>query len=91
MAVQGALARPAGGLGAGRRPRSPWSRSSPTATSGITQFGYRFSLDVQPLLFVVLAVGFAGGMSRWAWAASVASIAICAYGIWAIGIGFVAF
>jgi hypothetical protein len=58
---------------------------------GITQFGYRFSLDVQPMLFVVLAVGFAGGMSRWAWAASVASIAICAYAIWAIGIGFVAF
>jgi hypothetical protein len=58
---------------------------------GITQFGYRFSLDVQPLLFVVLAVGFARGMSRWAWAASVASIAICAYAIWAIGIGFVAF
>jgi hypothetical protein len=58
---------------------------------GITQFGYRFSLDVQPLLFVVLAVGFAGGLTRWAWAASVASIAICAYGIWAIGIGFVAF
>ena len=58
---------------------------------GITQFGYRFSLDVQPLLFVVLAVGFARGMSRWAWAAAVASIAICAYGIWAIGISFVAF
>ncbi len=58
---------------------------------GITQFGYRFSLDVQPLLFVVLAVGFARGMSRWAWAASLASIAICAYAIWAIGIGFVAF
>ncbi len=58
---------------------------------GLTQFGYRFSLDVQPLLFVILATVFERGMSRWAWAASVASVAICAYGIWAIGIGFVEF
>ncbi len=58
---------------------------------GLTQFGYRFSLDVQPLLFVILATVFERGMSRWAWAASFASVAICAYGIWAIGIGFVDF
>jgi hypothetical protein len=58
---------------------------------GFTQFGYRFSLDVQPLLFVILATVFERGMSRWAWAASLASVAICAYGIWAIGIGFVEF
>jgi hypothetical protein len=58
---------------------------------GLTQFGYRFSLDVQPLLFVILATVFERGMSRWAWAASAASVAICAYGIWAISIGFVDF
>ncbi len=58
---------------------------------GFTQFGYRFSLDVQPLLFVILATVFARGMSRWAWAASAVSIAVCVYGIWAIGIRFVEF
>ena len=30
---------------------------------GLTQFGYRFSLDVQPLLFVILATVFERGMS----------------------------
>ncbi|MEA2537240.1 MAG: hypothetical protein QOF11_1474 [Chloroflexota bacterium] len=58
---------------------------------GLTQFGYRFSLDVQPLLFVILATVFERGMSRWAWAAVAASVAICAYGLWAISIGFVDF
>ena len=58
---------------------------------GLTQFGYRFSLDVQPLLFVILATVFARGMSRLAWAAGVASVVFCAYGIWAIGIDFVEF
>jgi len=58
---------------------------------GITQFGYRFSLDVQPLLFVVLASAFRGGMSRLAELACVGAIATCAYAIWAIGIGFVDF
>ena len=58
---------------------------------GLTQFGYRFSLDVQPLLFVILATVFERGMSRWAWVASAAAVAICAYGIWAISIGFVDF
>lgn len=58
---------------------------------GLTQFGYRFSLDVQPLLFVILATVFERGMSRLAWAASAACVAICAYGIWAIAIGFVDF
>jgi hypothetical protein len=58
---------------------------------GITQFGYRFSLDVQPLLFVILATVFERGMSRWAWAAGAASVAICVYANWAILIGFVAF
>ena len=58
---------------------------------GLTQFGYRFSLDVQPLLFVILATVFERGMSRSAWAASAAAVVVCAYGIWTIGIGFVAF
>lgn len=58
---------------------------------GVAQFGYRFSLDVQPLLFVALATAFAGGVSRLAWAAGIASIAACAYGGWAILIGFVAY
>ncbi len=58
---------------------------------GISQFGYRFSLDVQPLLFVILATVFERGMSRLAAAAGVVSIAVCAYAIWAISIGFVSY
>jgi hypothetical protein len=58
---------------------------------GISQFGYRFSLDFQPLLFVILAVTFERGMSRLATAAALASIVICAYAIWAISIGFTAY
>ena len=58
---------------------------------GFTQFGYRFALDFQPLLFVVLGVVFRNGMSRLAVTAAVASIAINAYAVWAIGSGFVAF
>ncbi len=58
---------------------------------GFTQFGYRFALDFQPLVFVVLATVFRGGMSRLAVTAAVASIAINAYAVWAIGTGFVAF
>jgi hypothetical protein len=58
---------------------------------GLAQFGYRFSLDVQPFLFVILATVLERGMSRLAWLAAVLSIAICAYGIWAISIGFVSF
>jgi hypothetical protein len=58
---------------------------------GLAQFGYRFSLDVQPFLFVVLATVFERGMSRLAWLAAIASIAICAYGVWVISIEFVSF
>jgi hypothetical protein len=58
---------------------------------GITQFGYRFSLDVQPPLFIILASAFRSGMPRLAQFACMAAIAVCAYAIWAIGIGFVAF
>jgi hypothetical protein len=58
---------------------------------GVAQFGYRFSLDAQVFLFVILATVFERGMSRLAWLAGLASIAICAYAIWAISIGFVAY
>ena len=58
---------------------------------GISQFGYRFSLDVQPLLFVMLATVFERGTSRLAWAATIASVLVCTYAIWAISIGFVAY
>ena len=58
---------------------------------GITQFGYRFSLDFQLLLFVILATVVARGWTRLMAAAAVASIVICAYAVWAISIEFVAF
>jgi uncharacterized protein (DUF697 family) len=58
---------------------------------GFSQFGYRFSLDAQVFLFVILATVFERGMSRLAWLAALASIAICAYGTWAISVGFVEF
>ncbi len=58
---------------------------------GITQFGYRFSLDFQLLLFVILATVLMRHWSRLAVAAGVASILFCAYAIWAISIDFVAF
>jgi hypothetical protein len=58
---------------------------------GLAQFGYRFSLDVQVFLFVILATVFERGMSRLAWLAALASIVICAYGVWAISIDFVSF
>ena len=58
---------------------------------GVAQFGYRFSLDAQVFLFVILATVFERGMSRLAWLAGLASIAICAYAIWAISIGFIAY
>ncbi len=55
---------------------------------GITQFGYRFSLDFQLLLFVILATVVARGWTRLMAAAAVASIIICAYAVWAISIDF---
>jgi hypothetical protein len=58
---------------------------------GLTQFGYRFSLDVQPLLFVVLATVFERGVSKAAWTAAALAIVTNAYGVWAIGSGFVSF
>jgi hypothetical protein len=58
---------------------------------GLTQYGYRFSLDVQPLLFVVLATAFQRGLSRSAVIAGLIGIVSSAYAIWAISIGFVDF
>jgi hypothetical protein len=58
---------------------------------GLTQYGYRFSLDVQPLLFVILAVTFETGLSRRAVIAGILGIVSSAYAIWAISIGFVDF
>jgi hypothetical protein len=59
---------------------------------GITQFGYRFSLDFQVPLFVILATVVArGGWTRLMVAAGVLSIVFCAYAVWAISVEFVAF
>ena len=83
-----------------RDPRTVWAAIGigltliPIVTHGnigFTQFGYRFALDFQPLLFVALALVFQRGMSRLAIAAAVASIAINAYAVWAISTGFIAF
>jgi hypothetical protein len=83
-----------------RDPRVAWSLlaivlvSIPILTHGnvgISQFGYRFSLDFQVPLFVILATVLARGWSRLAKAAAVASIVICAYALWAVSIDFVAY
>jgi hypothetical protein len=58
---------------------------------GMTQFGYRFSLDFQLPLFVILATVVAQGWSKRMAAAGVASVIICIYANWAISIGFVSF
>ncbi len=58
---------------------------------GITQFGYRFSLDFQVPLFFTLATVMARGWPRLAMAAAVASVLICWYAVWAVSIGFVHF
>ncbi len=58
---------------------------------GFTQFGYRFSLDVQPLLLVMLATVFERGLSRSAIVAAVASVAFTTYGVAVISRGFVSY
>ena len=84
-----------------RQPEVAWSVlaialvSIPILTHGnvgITQFGYRFSLDFQLPLFVILATVVArGGWTRLMTVAAVLSIVICAYAVWAISVEFVAF
>ena len=83
-----------------RDPRVAWALLATALVSipvlmhgnvGITQFGYRFSLDFQVLLFVILATVVARGWSRLMTAASIASVVICAYALWAISIDFVAY
>jgi hypothetical protein len=58
---------------------------------GITQFGYRFSLDFQLLLFAILATVVARGWTNLMKVAGVLSVVFCAYAVWAISIGFVDF
>ena len=43
------------------------------------QFGYRFSLDYTPYLFLLLAIG-ARPMSRWFWALALFGVAVNAWG-----------
>ena len=60
---------------------------------GITQWGYRFSLDVQVPLFALLALAFAGRTQR-DWrpiAAGVAALLVNLYGLVAIRNGYVGF
>lgn len=47
--------------------------------TGYVQFGYRFSLDYTPYLFLLLAVG-ARPMSRWFWALGAAGVAVNTWG-----------
>lgn len=61
---------------------------------GFAQFGYRFILDVAPILWLLLGWVFRKGMSVEAKAAVILGIAVNAYGIWAITVlqpPFVAF
>lgn len=59
---------------------------------GFTQFGYRFSLDVAPILWLLLGWTFRAGTPVEARAAAVLGVLVNAYGIWAItGLDFVAF
>lgn len=83
-----------------RDPRVAWALLATALVSipilmhgnvGVTQFGYRFSLDFQVLLFVILATVIARGWTRLQVAAAIASVAICGYALWAISIDFVAY
>jgi hypothetical protein len=58
---------------------------------GIAQWGYRFSLDVQVLLFAILALAFARHASRLAVVAGALAILVNLYGVVAIRNGFVAY
>ncbi|MCU0483339.1 MAG: hypothetical protein MUC54_03570 [Chloroflexi bacterium] len=58
---------------------------------GIAQWGYRFSLDVQVLLFAILALALARHTSRLAVLAGGLAILVNLYGVVAIRNGFVAY
>jgi len=51
---------------------------------GFTQFGYRFSLDVAPLLWLLLGWAFRAGMPLEARLAALIGVAVNAYGIYAV-------
>lgn len=59
---------------------------------GFTQFGYRFILDVAPILWLMLGWVFAKGISKEARFAVAFGVLVNAYGIWAITVAdFVAY
>jgi hypothetical protein len=61
-------------------------------TVGQTQFGYRFSQDIAPILWLLLGYVFRPGMPIEAKAAVSIGVVVNAYGIWAIyNLGFVSF
>jgi hypothetical protein len=83
-----------------RDPRVAWALLATALVSipilthgnvGVSQFGYRFSLDFQVLLFVILATVVARGWTRLQIAAGIASVVFCAYALWAISIDFAAY
>ncbi|MEO6349168.1 MAG: hypothetical protein ABIP53_00785 [Candidatus Limnocylindrales bacterium] len=53
-------------------------------TVGQAQFGYRFSLDFAPILWLMLGLVFTNGMSVAARVAVALGVAVNLYGIWAI-------
>lgn len=58
---------------------------------GETQFGYRFSLDVAPILWLMLGHVFRRGISVYARLAVLIGILVNAYGLYAIGLDFVSY
>jgi len=58
---------------------------------GIAQWGYRFSLDVQVVMFAILALTFARRTSRLAVAAGALAILVNLYGVIAIRNGFIGY
>lgn len=60
--------------------------------AGFAQFGYRFIIDVLPLMLLLLAWVFRRGMSVEARAAIVLGVLVNAYGVWAVTVAdFVSF
>jgi hypothetical protein len=53
-------------------------------TVGQAQFGYRFSLDVAPILWLMLGFVFRAGITRTAQAAIITGVIVNLYGIYAI-------